>query len=372
MTKVMIVEDNLTLLESIAFELEMRGYEVIQASDGEAALGVLALMEEPPDIIVSDIAMPRMDGYKLLETVRQQDRWNRVCFLFLTAFNSPNAVHLGKELGVDDYLVKPFKPDDLVVAMENKLKRVAQFRLAAQRETDEIRRKFMHVVTHELRTPLTAIFGGTEVLAASLESVPDKSIQSMLTIVRNGTARLSRLVSNILYLIAIDSGQLERQLAQFAGRVEVREAVMTACNVVWSDPAFATSSVQLELRMPDEALAVRGLWEYVVMMVTEVLRNAFVFSPSYGKVVIEVQCVDDDVLITITDEGCGIAREQQDLVWERYVQLDRDQFEQQGLGLGLALVRESARLHGGDCTINSQHTPGTQVILRLPAHIYEE
>jgi DNA-binding response OmpR family regulator len=126
MTKVLLVEDNLMLLESIAFELEMRGFTVWQANDGKNALHVLHSTDQHPDIIVSDIAMPEMDGYKLLELIRQNEDLQNIPVIFLTAFNSPNAIHLGKELGIDDYLVKPFNSDDLVTAINNKIKRYQQ------------------------------------------------------------------------------------------------------------------------------------------------------------------------------------------------------------------------------------------------------
>ena len=372
MTKVMIVEDNITLLESIAFDLEMRGFEVMQASEGESALNLLFVTESLPDIIVSDIAMPKMDGYQFLESVRQQDKWNDIPFLFLTAFDSQNAVRIGKELGVDDYLTKPFHPEDLIVAMENKLKRVGQFRRAAERRLDDARNELLHMLTHELRTPLTLVFGGAEALGESLVDLPDDTAHVMLDIVRNGAKRLNRLVSNILYLIAIDSGQLETQLERFAGHNDINDVIIKAYEAVWAEPAFATKNIEVDIRLTEESFYVRGINEYLVMMVAEIVRNALAFSPSDNKVVIDVQHSADQVLITVTDRGPGIPHDQLDVVWNRFVQIDRDTLEQQGIGVGLALVRESAYLHGGDCTIESQPGNGTQVTLRLPLASAEE
>lgn len=372
MTKVMIVEDNLTLLESISFELEMRGFEVMQAGDGESALNLLFVADTPPDIIVSDIAMPKVDGYQFLESVRHQDRWNDIPFIFLTAFDSQNAVRIGKELGVDDYLTKPFQPDDLVVAMENKLKRVGQFRKAAERRLDEARNELLHMLTHELRTPLTLVFGGAEALGESLGELPDETAYMMLDIVRNGAKRMNRLVNNILYLIAIDTGQMEVQMTKFSGQHDIKDVIVKAYEAILAEPAFAAKNIQLDIRMADEALYVRGLTEYLVMMVAEILRNALVFSPNNNRVTIDVQRSNDDVLVTITDNGPGIPEDQLETVWGRFVQLDRESQEQQGTGVGLALVRESARLHGGDCSIQSQQGNGTQVTLRLPLASDEE
>lgn len=136
MTRILLVEDNLTLLQDIAFELEMRGYEVVQAPDGQAALNALR-GGAAPDIIVSDIAMPDVDGFKLLEFIRSEQDWNAIPFIFLTAFNSPNSVRIGKELGADDYIVKPFQADDLVLVMESRLKRIRELQTRPRRSLGE-------------------------------------------------------------------------------------------------------------------------------------------------------------------------------------------------------------------------------------------
>jgi DNA-binding response OmpR family regulator len=134
MTRVLLAEDNQTLLEDITLELEMRDYEVLQAMDGQVALEILRTTTPLPDIIVSDIAMPDVDGFKLLEYLRAEPEWNAIPFIFLTAFNSPNSVRIGKELGADDYIVKPFQIDDLILAMESKLRRIKGLQSHTQRD----------------------------------------------------------------------------------------------------------------------------------------------------------------------------------------------------------------------------------------------
>jgi Response regulators consisting of a CheY-like receiver domain and a winged-helix DNA-binding domain len=172
MTEVMVIEDNAALRESIALELEMRGYKIITAADGRQALDYLFAAERAPDIVVSDISMPNLDGYKLLEMFREDARWQGTPFIFLTALSTPNFIRLGKELGVDDYLTKPFETEDLVVAIENKLRRTAQMQRASERKLDAIRQELMTIVSHELRTPLSSIFGGVEMLAENMTGCP--------------------------------------------------------------------------------------------------------------------------------------------------------------------------------------------------------
>ncbi len=366
MTKVMLVEDNPILLESIAFELEMRGYEVMQAVDGRAALDLLNVSEDVPDIIVSDIAMPNMDGYALLESVRQNQKWNDVPFLFLTALDSKNASRTGRELGVDDYLTKPFQPDELVVAMESKIKRIAQFRQVAELHMEDVRRELLYMLSQELRSPLTYIFGGTEMLEEYIGPTEDETVQEMLGLVQLGVKRLNRFINNVLYLVTIDSGHLKRLIEQYAGDFEIMEMVRIAINTIRENPLFAASEIQVEVNGLEEEVYVHGLDEYLIMMVAEILHNAFKYSLYQATVTVDVQHVDDEVQITIHNDGPMIPEDKLEHVWDRFMQFHHEDYEQQGSGLGLALVRESAILHGGDCSIESDMSSGTTVTLRLP------
>ncbi len=123
---ILIVDDQLQLLNSIKMTLEMYGYDVMTANDGLKALRILE--SNRIGLILADIAMPRMNGYQLFERVRDNPEWLEIPFLFLTARSLDSDIRFGKEMGVDDYLIKPIEPEDLVAAVRGKLKRAAQLR----------------------------------------------------------------------------------------------------------------------------------------------------------------------------------------------------------------------------------------------------
>jgi serine/threonine protein kinase/DNA-binding winged helix-turn-helix (wHTH) protein len=121
---VLVVDDQPDLLESIRLTLETAYYAVHTASDGSEAMEVL--QSQPVDLILADIAMPRMNGYQLYERVRKNPQWVNIPFLFLTARSLDSDIRYGKELGVDDYLTKPIQPEDLLAAIAGKLRRARQ------------------------------------------------------------------------------------------------------------------------------------------------------------------------------------------------------------------------------------------------------
>ena len=126
--RILVVEDNREMRESVASALKLEGYQVDQAENGQAALALLQRVT--PDLILSDINMPRMGGVEFYRLLRQNPRWLLIPFIFLTADDSPEEIRLGRSLGVEDYLTKPIDFADLLSAVNARLLRVAQVEVA--------------------------------------------------------------------------------------------------------------------------------------------------------------------------------------------------------------------------------------------------
>ncbi|NNJ09615.1 response regulator transcription factor [Chloroflexales bacterium ZM16-3] len=126
---ILIVDDQPELLIGIQMTLEAAGYTVFTAPDGHIALEVL--QREAIDLILADIAMPELNGYQLFERVRADPGLLRIPFIFLTARAMASDIRYGKALGVDDYLAKPVNPEDLLAAIEGRLRRVRELRSLA-------------------------------------------------------------------------------------------------------------------------------------------------------------------------------------------------------------------------------------------------
>jgi len=128
---ILIVEDEEDIANSLCEWLNMVGYRTHVAYNGATALDDLARIQ--PDIILSDISMPDLDGYQFYEAVRARPEWTTTPFLFLTARAERNDVLAAKGLGADDYIIKPWAPDELLVAIQAKLKRAQEVSFAQLR-----------------------------------------------------------------------------------------------------------------------------------------------------------------------------------------------------------------------------------------------
>ncbi|AXP82270.1 Alkaline phosphatase synthesis transcriptional regulatory protein PhoP [Mariniflexile rhizosphaerae] len=118
-TKVLLIEDDVSLRGNTAEILELSGYEVIMASNGK--VGVEKAIQQHPDIIVCDIMMPELDGYGVLELLSKNESTKFIPFIFLSAKTDRKDVRLGMNLGADDYITKPFNEEDLITAIESRL-----------------------------------------------------------------------------------------------------------------------------------------------------------------------------------------------------------------------------------------------------------
>ena len=120
---ILVVDDNKDILFNIKLILEANGFHAITAENGEEALRILSEQETTPEVIISDIMMPKMDGYQFFKAIFDDIRYNRIPFIFLSAKSSPEEIRFGKMLGVDDYLTKPFNEEDLIAIVGGKLAR---------------------------------------------------------------------------------------------------------------------------------------------------------------------------------------------------------------------------------------------------------
>jgi len=120
---ILVVEDNLDLLYNLKILLESNNYKPVTARNGKEAIEILSNLEEIPDVIISDIMMPEMDGYEFFKIISNEPRWNRIPFVFLSALINPKDIRYGRLLGVDDYLTKPFDERDLLAILSGRIAR---------------------------------------------------------------------------------------------------------------------------------------------------------------------------------------------------------------------------------------------------------
>jgi signal transduction histidine kinase len=265
------------------------------------------------------------------------------------------------------------RPDDVVGGERERLiaqldaERTQLTRLAAEAQAaNRAKTTFLATMSHELRTPLNAILGYTELMELGLAGEVSEVQRTYHERVRQSARHLLGLISEVLDLAKVESGQLVVQRE----RVQPHREAASALALV--RPQAAARRLRLSERAAcDDALEACGDGDRVRQILLNLLTNAVKFTPEDGTVVLECGRADDHVWLRVVDTGIGIPASQLEQIFQPFVQASDDATSpyrrtQGGTGLGLAISRQLARLMGGDLVAESTPGMGSTFTLCLP------
>jgi two-component system sensor histidine kinase/response regulator len=360
---ILLVEDDLALLNGMCDTLDLVGYRTVSATNGQEAL--TSLQQVRPDLIISDIMMPEMDGYDFHQAVSSNPETATIPFIFLTAKTDQADVRKGLRDGVDAYLIKPFELEDLLIHVENKLRRFATIRQDAVTQLEELQQQIITMFSHELRTPLTYIQGYTDLLAGQPEAFSRDEMATFLQGIQVGSSRLNRLVENLLALVQLDTGVFRHEYENFAALDDVGRLVRLASNHL--APTATNKGLTIDISVADNLPPVRLVSTHINQVVGNLLDNAIKFSHRpKSKVLVRVYQNADRLLVEVIDEGIGIGPHDAREIFQRFRQVNRAKHEQAGLGVGLAIARGLMHIHGGDIELVSKPGEGSKFTAWFP------
>jgi signal transduction histidine kinase len=228
------------------------------------------------------------------------------------------------------------------------------------RETQRARDNFLYHVTHELRTPLTNIHAYAETLTQpSFDD--EKTRKECYNVLISETQRLSRLVEDILSISQLEVGTARLDVGEVDLARLMRQMVQD--NLGGADE----KKIDLTLALPPKVPKLKGDKQRLSVLLNNLLGNAVKYTPEGGKVHVSVELNGQRVLIAVRDTGIGIGPDDQPHVFEKFYRAADDAVQTlPGTGLGLALAREVARLHGGEISLTSERGKGSTFTVELP------
>lgn len=358
---VLIVEDNPDMNRFISESLA-EDFRTACAWDGQD--GLQKVLELKPDLVLSDIMMPRMSGDQMFHAIRSHHEFDRIPIILLTAkADDPLKLQLLRE-GAQDYLTKPFAMEELLARVRNLTTRKRVEEALATREAElkhslemaQLKDHFLSTVSHELKTPLSIIAGYAELLQEKYDQ--DELVAGIL----DGSWRLSIHLSNIVDYQAILTGAMPL----YKGEIVVEEIIRDVIEI--EKPALSAHELELVTDLPAKSPLIIADSRRVSQMVMELLENAMKFTPKGGRVTIRVRSGEQHAFIEVEDTGPGLSPEEFSCVWEAFTQLNiGDTTRKGGLGLGLSIVKAIAELHGGSVEVQSKLGKGTRFTICLPA-----
>lgn len=377
---ILLVDDearNLDALESILSDPQ---YRLIRAQDADRALRLL--LENDVAAIVLDIKMPGVSGLELAQMIKNTKRFRQTPIVFLTAYLLDDQhIIAGYDAGAVDYLTKPVNPQilrhkiavfaelfrktrelaELNATLEERVRErtaelersEAELRVAASQKDE-----FLAILAHELRNPLAPLRSGLDLLMRRIDG--DGMVDRTLGVMNRQLDHMVRLIDDLLDISRISRGALElkKQTADLAALVQ--SAVDAA------RPTFQAREQQLTVNVAPDVRAVVDPTR-VNQIITNLLTNAAKFTPRGGQITVELSVDGGRAAVRVADSGAGIPANQVERIFDMFARITHGDGGESGLGIGLALARRLAEMHGGALTAASDgEGKGSTFVLALP------
>ena len=362
--RILLADDNADMRNYIK-RLLGRHYLIEAAADGIEALRMAR--QNPPDIILTDVMMPHLDGLGLIRELRADPKTRSIPIIVLSARAGEEAQMGGLERGADDYLVKPFSARELAARISSRLQldRLRAETLkqveAARQEAEAANRakdEFLAMLGHELRNPLASI-----TTALKLQQLhADASMSREHEVIERQVRLLSRLVDDLLDVSRVTQGKIQLKKEH----IELARIVSNAIEVV--RPLVEQRQHELHIAVASTGLLIEADPIRLEQAVVNLLTNAVKYTPVAGNIAIWAGQEGQQAVLGVRDNGIGLTPELLPRVFDLFIQGNRTPDRAEGgLGLGLSIVKSLIKLHSGTVEASSEgHGKGTEFIVRLP------
>lgn len=349
MSKILLIEDERILRENTSELLEANGYNCIVAENGKT--GLQLALQESPDLIISDIMLPYLDGYAIKAELNKSEKHSLIPFIFLSAKIERNDLRKGMDLGAADYITKPFKILELINSVESRLsnKKIIE----AEIETKIIRSiaDFIHIAKHECNTPLNGIINLAEILGARINNDPN-FLKSAIQAIKTSGKRLHKTLNNLIELVRLRHYPLNNDFNK-----SIIEVNIVLVNIIKERSDFYDFDKELEIHA-EEICNTTLPYEDLIIVVFELVDNAFKFCNKVdaAKVTINLQNSIGTNYFKLTISNTTIYPAFFTIAEiDPFRQKKSIQIEHQGSGLGLYLVKLIADKYCGNLTIENTH-----------------
>jgi signal transduction histidine kinase len=356
MKSILLIDDDPSILGIFEATLRGEGYELKTARNGVDGLEMARAHR--PDLIISDILMPGGDGRELLREIRRDPELGATQVVLMTG-NVEDATTLTEiERGADDFLEKPLTIERILSCVRSRLRRAEVHAQVENRMLESLRTTIHATLPHEFFTPLAGMLGVIQLLRSDLPELDRGEVESLLGEIESAGWRLHRTLRNYLAIIELQAnpdagGDAPCDLAAGVCRTILEQRV----EVVKERHDRAKDCI-CQIDPPDLLVAPEAFGK----IAEEVIDNAFHFSPRGHPVTVEMT---PQGILRVRDEGRGMTSEQLRHL-NAFRQFDRAHYEQQGLGLGLAIAHHLLRRVGASIFFSSRPGAGTSVEVRFP------
>ena len=371
--RILLIDDEADIREVTSLTLQDAGYQVTTAADGQAGLDLFAKIA--PQIVVTDIRMPRLDGLEVLEKIKQTGSDTEV--VVVTAFGEMDLAIRALQLDASDFITKPINDESLHLALKRARERytarkqVRDYTALLEKENADQARilhqdKMMSLgrlaasVVHEINNPLSGILNYLRLMMRVLNRGPldaghQTKFESYLNLVESETDRCSRIVSNLL--------TFSRKSTPSFGPVDIADLIERS--LVLSQHKLTLSDITTSHFCAPGLPPVQGDFNQLQQCLINLIFNAIDAMPQGGTLDLGARTDTDNngVIVALKDSGTGISKADQGHIFEPFFTTKDEGY---GVGLGLSTVYGIIESHKGTVAIKSTPGQGTTFSLKLP------
>ncbi len=356
--RVLVVDDSPPMRRMVRAMLKTYMFKVHLASNGENALAILA---KNPDIslVITDYEMPGMNGVELCRRLRETHPRERLGIIGISAVEDEFLSVRFIKNGANDFIRKPFSREEFYLRVMQSQETIETF--AKLRELNDLKNRFLGIVAHDLRNPINGIKGFSELLIEELQRHGSAEQLELAELINRSGTQMQFLVNDLLDISVIESGKLDLQPAD----TDLAELIRERVRIMSITAAGRAVRIATEL----EPLSAFCDPQRIAQVLDNLLSNAVKFSPQGSTVTVLLQGLEEQVRVTVRDQGPGIPKEKQHRLFETFARLGTAAPEgTPGTGLGLSIVKKIVETHGGRVWAESSAGCGASFFFSLPRH----
>ncbi len=357
MKKILVVEDELDVRRNLEDLLEAEGFDILSAEDGKEGYEIAIHYE--PDLILSDIRMPKMDGLELLKKLQENSKTSIIPFIFLTAKTENTDVRQGMVLGADDYILKPFKITDVLNAINSRLRKNERY----LSEVKEFKNILIKRVPHELRTPLVSILGLSGIMQDDIDNLSKEEINEMaLRINRSGKRLYRRIEKFLTYSELLRENQNNNiGVNKTSNEYEVDPDLVYGKLLQKAEEFGRKADLNIQFEKRKIKIAE---WHFDTVL-DELIENSLKYSKKGSQILVIGKSNEDNYVTKIIDNGIGTINFDLNKI-NTFNQFGKEDNTEEGLGMGLAIVKKIVDLSNGYITIESIYNSSSTVEIGIP------
>ncbi len=358
---ILLIDDEFHLLVGVKALLEHDGFKTITTTDSVSGLEMAK--ERQPDLIICDIMMPIMDGFKVREMLNEDPLTRDIPFLFLSARISQTDKLRGLNTGADDYITKPFDHRELMARISAVFNRYEKGQESIRKSMDgqimRLQQEISHNISHELRTPMTQILLSLDMVLKNKYETPE-DLKEFVEIALSQSHRLNGIIDDLIFLNNFDRGAVN----SFRQIINLENDLLEVIQI--RQELYAEKNINTQIMIgPD--IVIHAPRREFRQTVTHLVDNAFKFTNPMTNVLINLEANGvGGFILTITDYGIGIPEMYSKEVFKRFFQVSQGETRAfSGLGVGLTIAQIFAKSIGGNIAILPSQT-GCRVRMTIP------